>query len=167
MEYLRQLIKRRWYWFLLYALGYSALTTIAIYRFSLIPLLPLAIALLPLLLVPLFYVGALLYIGLRKKALSTRMLQRLTECTGVALIATVIAILPAVILALANTQAHFGEFFGDQLGLPSYMLMLTLGVLALAGLIQSVAAILSYQPARITYLETIEKKNNLEKNKQP
>ena len=166
MEYLRQLIKRKWYWFLLYAITYSALTTIAIYHFSLIPLLPLSVALLPLLLIPLLYFAALIYIGLKKKALSTRMLQRLTECTGIALLTTAIAILPAVILSLANTQAHFGEFFGDQLGLPPYMLALTLGVLVLAGLIQATTAILSYQPARLTYKETLEKKNNQAKTQQ-
>lgn len=166
MEYLRQLIKRRWYWFLLYAVGYSALTTLAIYRLTLIPLVPLGIAILPLLLLPLFYFGTLLYIGLRKKALSTRMLQRLTECTGVALLTTAIAILPAVILSLANTQAHIGEFYGDPLGLPSYILPLTLGVLLVAGLIQAMTAILSFQPARQTYKETMEKKMNQTKPRQ-
>jgi len=157
MEYLKQLIRRRWYLFLLYALVYSGLTTIAIYRFSLTPLIPLGVALLPLLLIPLVYFGAMLYIGIRKKALKRKMLQRLTESTGMALVTTVVTILPAVILALANTQAHYGEFFGDALGLPSYMLALTLGVLFLSGLIQAFTLILSYQPARTTYKETIEK----------
>ncbi len=128
--------------------------------------MPLGIAILPLLLLPLFYFGTLLYIGLRKKALSTRMLQRLTECTGVALLTTAIAILPAVILSLANTQAHIGEFYGDPLGLPSYILPLTLGVLLVAGLIQAMTAILSYQPARQTYKETMEKKMNQTKPRQ-
>ena len=160
MEYLKQLLRRKWYWFLLYALGYSALTTIAIYRFSLTPILPICVALLPLLIIPFFYFGVIIYIGIRKKALSTKMLQRLTECTGVALLTTIITILPAVILSLANTQAHFGQFFGDELGLPSYMLALTFTVLVISGLIQSLTAILSYQPARTTYKETIEKKQN-------
>jgi len=160
MEYLKQLLRRRWYWFLLYALGYSALTTLAIYRYSLTPMLPIGVALLPMLLIPIVYFGAILYIGIHKKALSTKMLQRLTECTGVALLTTAVTILPAVILSLANTQAHFGEFFGDKLGLPSYMMSLTFTVLVISGVIQALTAILSYQPARSTYKETILKKQN-------
>ena len=76
MEYLKQLLRRKWYWFLLYALGYSALTTVAIYRFSLTPILPICVALLPLLIIPFFYFGAMLYIGIRKKTFPGKVVKK-------------------------------------------------------------------------------------------
>jgi len=157
MENLKLFLRRRWYWILLYALCYSGLTTLVIYRFTLVPLLPILVSVLPLVLVPLFYFGALAWVGFRRHRLTRRLAQRLTECTGVALLTTVVAILPAVILSLANIQAHIGEFFGDKLGLPSYMLALTLLVLFLSGCIQAATSILSYQPAMKTYQEEKEK----------
>ena len=158
MENLKLFLRRNWYWILLYAVLYSGLTTLVIYRFTMVPLLPIAIALLPLILVVLGYFGALLWIGIRKKALSRKMAQKMTECTGIALITTVVTILPAVILSLANTQAHIGEILGDPLGLPSYMLAMTLIVLFLSGTIQATTTFLSYQPAKKTYKEQLEKK---------
>ena len=158
MENLKLFLRRRWYWILLYAILYSCLTTLAIYRFAMMPMLPIAVALLPLILVILGYFGALLWTGFRKHALNRKMAQKLTECTGIALITTVVTILPAVILSLANTQAHVGEIFGDPLGLPSYMLAMTLVVLFLSGTIQAATTFLSYQPVKQTYKESLEKK---------
>ena len=159
MENLKLFLRRRWYWIVLYAVIYSGLTTLVIYRFTMIPLLPIAVALLPLLLVPLGYFVILIWIGFRKHALNRKMAQKLTECTGIALITTIVTILPAVILSLANTQAHIGEILGDPLGLPSYMLTMTLVVLFLSGVIQAATTFLSYQPAKQTYKETTEKNN--------
>ncbi len=155
MENLKLFLRRRWYLILLYAVCYSALTTLVIYRYAMIPLLPVVFAFLPLLLIPLFYFAALLWIGVRKHALTRKLAQRFTECTGVALLTTIIAILPALILSLANIQAHVGELMGDKLGLPSYMLILTLGVLFLSGCIQATISLLSYQPAVKKYKEII------------
>lgn len=146
MENLKLFLRWKWYWILIYALCYSGLTTLIIYRFTLVPMLPVIIAILPLLLVPLFYIGALLWMGLRKHILTKKLAQNLTECTGIALLTTVVTILPAVILSLANIQAHIGEFMGDKIGLPSYMLAMTLLVLFFSGCIQAAASLLSYQP---------------------
>ena len=157
MENLKLFLRRRWYWILLYALCYSGLTTLVIYHFTLVPLMPILVSILPLLLIPFFYFGALLWIGLKRHALNRKMAQRLTECTGIALLTTIITILPAVILSLANTQAHIGSFFGDPLGLPSYMLWMMLFVLFLSGCIQAATTILSYHPARQTYQERLTK----------
>jgi len=123
-----------------------------------VPMLPIAIAMLPLILVVLGYFGAILWIGIRRHALSRKLAQKMTECTGIAFITTVVTILPAVILSLANTQAHIGEILGDPLGLPSYMLAMTLLVLFLSGAIQAATTFLSYQPAQKTYKEQLEKK---------
>ena len=60
MENLKLFLRRNWYWILLYAVLYSGLTTLVIYQFTMVPLLPIAIALLPLILVVLGYFGALL-----------------------------------------------------------------------------------------------------------
>jgi len=158
MENLKLFLRRRWYWILLYALCYSGLTTLVIYQFTLVPKLPILVAILPILLIPLFYFGTLLWIGLKRHKLTRKLAQRLTECTGIALLTTIVAILPAVILSLANTQAHIGEFFGDQLGLPSYMLWMTLVVLVISGCIQAATTILSYQPAKQLYQEIKNKK---------
>ena len=158
MENLKLFLHSRWYWILIYAISYSVLTTLVIYKFTMVPLLPIAVSMLPLILVILGYFGAILWIGIRKKALSRKMAQKMTECTGVALITTIVTILPAVILSLANTQAHIGEIFGDPLGLPSYMLAMTLIVLFLSGTIQAATTFLSYQPAKKTYKEQLEKK---------
>ena len=38
MENLKLLLRRKWYWFLLYALLYSGITTLVIYRFPMVPL---------------------------------------------------------------------------------------------------------------------------------
>ena len=158
MENLKLFLRSRWYWILIYAISYSVLTTLVIYKFTMVPLLPIAVSMLPLILVILGYFGAILWIGIRKKALSRKMAQKMTECTGVALITTIVTILPAVILSLANTQAHIGEIFGDPLGLPSYMLAMTLIVLFISGTIQAATTFLSYQPAKKTYKEQLEKK---------
>ena len=158
MENLKLFLRSRWYWILIYAISYSVLTTLVIYKFTMVPLLPIAVSMLPLILVILGYFGAILWIGIRKKALSRKMAQKMTECTGVALITTIVTILPAVILSLANIQAHIGEIFGDPLGLPSYMLAMTLIVLFLSGTIQAATTFLSYQPAKKTYKEQLEKK---------
>lgn len=158
MENLKLFLRRRWYWILVYAILYSGLSTLVIYRFTMVPLLPLTIALLPLLLVLIGYFGALLWIGVKKHALNRKIAQKLTECTGIALITTVVTILPAVILSLANTQAHIGEILGDPLGLPKYMLAMTLIVLFMSGVIQAATTFLSYQPAKQTYKESLEKK---------
>jgi hypothetical protein len=146
MENLKLFLRRKWYWILIYALCYSGLTTLVIYRFTLVPKLPVIVAFLPLILVPVFYFGALIWLRLKKK-LNRKSAQRLTECTGVALLTTVVAILPAIILSLANIKAHIGQIFGDDLGLPSYMLALTLVVLFISGCIQATVSLLSYQPA--------------------
>ena len=146
MENLKLFLRRKWYWILIYALCYSGLTTLVIYRFTLVPKLPVIVAFLPLILVPVFYFGALIWLRLKKK-LNRKSAQRLTECTGVALLTTVVAILPAIILSLANIKAHIGQIFGDDLGLPSYMLALTLVVLFISGCIQATVSLLAYQPA--------------------
>ena len=146
MENLKLFLRRKWYWILIYALCYSGLTTLVIYRITLVPKLPVIVAFLPLILVPVFYFGALIWLRLKKK-LNRKSAQRLTECTGVALLTTVVAILPAIILSLANIKAHIGQIFGDDLGLPSYMLALTLVVLFISGCIQATVSLLSYQPA--------------------
>lgn len=158
MEKLKLFLKRRWYWILLYALCYSGMTTLVIYRFTMVPLLPILISVLPLLLIPVFYIGALLWIGLKRHALNRKTAQRLTECTGIALLTTLITILPAIILSLANIQAHVGAFFGDELGLPSNMLIMTLIVLFLSGAIQAMTTLLSFQPASQVYKDLREKK---------
>ena len=158
MENLKLFLRRRWYWILLYAICYSALTTLVIYRFTMIPLLPVVFAFLPLLLIPVFYLGAMIWIGIKKHALTRKLAQKLTECTGIALLTTVVAILPALILSLANIQAHIGAIMGDQLGLPSYMLIMTLVVLFLSGCIQAATSLLSYQPAFKKYKETLQNK---------
>jgi hypothetical protein len=158
MENLKLLLRRRWYWFLLYALCYSGITTLVIYRFPMVPLLPLLVAFLPLLLIPVIYFGTLLWLHFRRHSLNRKLAQRLTECTGIALLTTIVTILPAIILSLANAQAHIGEILGDPLGLPSYMLVMTLLVLFLSGAIQAATTILSYQPAKQTYKEQLEKK---------
>jgi hypothetical protein len=123
-----------------------------------VPMLPLIVAIIPLLLIPIIYFGTLIWIHFRRHALNRKLAQRLTECTGIALLTTIVTILPAVILSLANTQAHIGEILGDPLGLPSYMLVMTLLVLFLSGAIQAATTILSYQPAKQTYKEQLEKK---------
>ena len=46
MENLKLFLRRKWYWILIYALCYSGLTTLIIYRFTLVPMLPVIIAIL-------------------------------------------------------------------------------------------------------------------------
>ena len=50
MENLKLFLRRKWYWILIYALCYSGLTTLIIYRFTLVPMLPVVIAILQLML---------------------------------------------------------------------------------------------------------------------
>ena len=78
MENLKLLLRRRWYWFLLYALCYSGITTLVIYRFPMVPLLPLLVAFLPLLLIPVIYFGTLLWLHFRRHSLN----RIAGKCTG-------------------------------------------------------------------------------------
>ena len=157
MENLKLFLRRKWYWILIYALCYSGLTTLVIYRFTLVWKLPVIFTFLPILLVLFSYFGTLIWAGVKKK-LNRKLAQSLTECTGIALLTTIVAILPAVIISLANIKAHIGEIMGDELGLPSYMLAMTLIVLFLSGCIQATVSLLAYQPAIRKYKESTQNK---------
>ena len=52
-------------------------------------------------------------------------------CAGLWLLTSI----PAVILGIANIQAATGVLYGDPLGMPDYMLWLTMGVFTLSSLI--------------------------------
>ncbi len=54
----------------------------------------------------------------------------------VLLCTTLILNLPAIIIALANYEAHHGLLYGDPLGMPDYVEWLTAGVFIIAGFIQ-------------------------------
>ena len=51
-------------------------------------------------------------------------------------IVSVILLLPAIVVALANFHANLGVLFGDPLGMPSYIVPLTAVVMAFAGFVE-------------------------------
>lgn len=55
---------------------------------------------------------------------------------------------PAVILGIANIQAATGVLYGDPLGMPEYMLWLTMGVFTLASLMQAYIYLSFFFPLR-------------------
>ena len=51
-------------------------------------------------------------------------------------IVSVILLLPAIVVALANFHANLGVLYGDPLGMPSYIVPLTAVVMAFAGFVE-------------------------------
>ncbi len=49
----------------------------------------------------------------------------------------IVVLLPCILIVLANHSAHLGHFYGDQLGMPSYITPLTMLVCFIAGFIQA------------------------------
>lgn len=65
------------------------------------------------------------------------MLMVLISCGAMVVIATYVLQQPAVILAVANTQANIGVANGDPLGMPTYMTTLTFAIFLVSGFVQA------------------------------
>ena len=55
---------------------------------------------------------------------------------------------PAIILGIANIQAATGVLYGDPLGMPEFMLWLTMGVFTLASFMQAYIYLSFFFPMR-------------------
>lgn len=68
----------------------------------------------------------------------------LVACASLWLLTSV----PAVILGIANIQAQTGALYGDPLGMPGYMLWLTMGVFTLSSFMQAYIYLSYFFPIR-------------------
>lgn len=65
------------------------------------------------------------------------MLMVVISCGAMVVMATYVLQQPAVILAVANTQANIGVANGDPLGMPTYMTALTFAIFLVSGFVQA------------------------------
>jgi hypothetical protein len=63
-------------------------------------------------------------------------------------VAWMLTSVPALILGVANIQAQGGALYGDPLGMPDYMLWLTIGVFTLASFMQAYIYLAYFFPMR-------------------
>jgi hypothetical protein len=86
-------------------------------------------------------------------------------CAGLWLLTSI----PAVILGIANIQAATGVLYGDPLGMPDYMLWLTMGVFTLSSLMQAYIYLAYFFPVRYAQGSTVateaERQSQLKQNK--
>lgn len=82
------------------------------------------------------------------------------------LLALLLTTLPAIILAIANSEAQTGVLMGDPLGMPGYMTSLTLVVFTVAGFIQAYILLSALFPTYYIYGSAVtqEKERNEKKN---
>ena len=81
------------------------------------------------------------------------------------LMALLLTTLPAIILALANSQAQVGALLGDPLGMPGYMTSLTLVVFSIAGFIQAYILLSTLFPTYYVYGSAVTQENERNEKK--
>lgn len=75
----------------------------------------------------------------------------------VILLVSLVVLLPANILSLANFQANIGMLYGDPLGMPSYILPFTVIIMLIAGFVESLIQLTLHTILYCTY-NRIEKR---------